>query len=664
MPFFFETEMSLFIGIIILLTTLALLLPVNSKKTVSLSVIVFVSAITGFRALHVIFSGVTVHYPFPLIGNSIFVIDSLSAFFVIVINVTAITSVIYANSYLKGIIERKTKAEASIHYLAFLTLYFSMLLLCLVRDGFIFLIAWELMAISSFVLVIFDASEKKILNTGINYLIQMHVSLFLILTGFLMVEKYTGILGFDGLPAYFLHHSNILLFLIFFAGFGIKAGFIPLHTWLPEAHPAAPSHVSGFMSGVMIKMGIYGILRVAMSLQFDYVTIGTIVLIVSMATGIYGVMFAIVQHDIKRLLAYHSIENIGIIGIGIGVGLIGIGTANTLLMVLGFVGALLHVLNHSLFKSLLFFTAGAVYKSTHILNIERLGGVIKQMPKTSLLFLLGALAISGLPPFNGFISEYLIYSGLFTGIHAYSPFQVVLFATSIIALTLIGGLAVFCFTKVFGVAFLGEPRTSFEAHEANKQMLFPGYIAALLIVMIGLFPVLFVKPVTAVVVNSFTLSGRHIYSPLCFCNLNNISRISGTFILITALLLIIRYFLIKKKTTAAGPTWGCGYTAGNPAHQYTSTSFSAEFAKLSHPVIKTRRSFNAVAEEEIFPESRSFEVHRIDKIKENWIDRWANFFVKGLRRIAVLQTGKMQHYVLYALLLLILLVVLTFLNVL
>jgi formate hydrogenlyase subunit 3/multisubunit Na+/H+ antiporter MnhD subunit len=269
------------------------------------------------------------------------------------------------------------------------------------------------MTLSSFLLVLFDAEERVTLKAGINYLIQMHVGWLFLLVGFLVAGQPTGQPGFDSLGGYFANHSNWFVFLLFFIGFGIKAGFIPLHTWLPQAHPAAPSHVSAVMSGVMIKMGIYGLFRVLTHIQEGLLVIGLIILVVSIVSGLLGVIMAISQHDLKRLLAYHSIENIGIIGIGTGLGVIGIATANPILAMLGLAGGLLHVLNHSLFKSLLFFTAGSVYQSTQTRTIERLGGLIRRMPLTGLFFLIGAIAICGLPPFNGFISEYLIYLGMF-----------------------------------------------------------------------------------------------------------------------------------------------------------------------------------------------------------------------------------------------------------
>src|SRR5659263_590716 len=211
------------------------------------------------------------------------------------------------------------------------------------------------------------------------------------------------------------------------------------------------------MSGVMIKMVIYGILRVLISVQSDLLLIGIIILIISLLSGVLGVMMAIVQHDLKRLLAYHSIENIGIIGIGIGLGMIGLATGNTALAILGLAGGLLHVLNHSLFKSLLFFSAGSVYQATHTRNIEHLGGLMKKMPYTAFLFLIGSLAICGLPPFNGFISEYLIYMGMFKSLSAANLYQSILILGTIVGLSLIGGLAIFCFTKAFELHFLESP---------------------------------------------------------------------------------------------------------------------------------------------------------------------------------------------------------------
>ena len=251
-------------------------------------------------------------------------------------------------------------------------------------------------------------------------------------------------------------------------------------------------------------------------LHTEITTIGVIVLLLSLHSGIYGIMLAIMQRDLKRLLAFSSIENIGIIGLGIGLGLIGLGESNTTLIVLGFSGALLHVFNHALFKSLLFFTAGAVYKATHTRNIDNLGGLIHKMPKTALLFLLGALSITAMPPFNGFISEMVIFSGFFNGIQSHSPFLIILFVTAIIGLAFISGMAVFCFTRAFGLTFLGTARSNIHPKESENSMLFPIIALAVLIVTVGLAPVYYLNPILLVVLHSFTDHGQPIFTSVCY----------------------------------------------------------------------------------------------------------------------------------------------------
>jgi formate hydrogenlyase subunit 3/multisubunit Na+/H+ antiporter MnhD subunit len=534
----------------------------------------------------------------------------------------------------------------------------------MIRDGLSFLIVWELMALSSFLLVIFDAEDRNIMKTGISYLIQMHVGMFFILISFLIVDKATGKMSFDALRLYFSNHSNFQLFILFFIGFGIKAGFVPLHTWLPEAHPAAPSHVSGVMSGVMIKMGIYGILRVIMSVQNDLLLIGLIILSISLASGVFGVMMAIVQHDLKRLLAYHSIENIGIIGIGIGLGVIGLATNNTALSLLGFSGGLLHVMNHSLFKSLLFFNAGSVYQATHTRNIEQLGGLMKKMPYTAIFFLIGSLAICGLPPFNGFISEYLIYMGMFKSLSASNLYQSIVILSSIVGLALIGGLAIFCFTKAFGIVFLGEPRSekASMAKEVSRVMIFPQFITVAFIILIGLASILFVKPVFNIISQAFRLHDMTLIANSSVNNLTQISILSGIFVITIVILLVYRHFYLKMKQIDIGPTWGCGYTAGTSKQQYTATSYTYNYNHLAKPLLQTKKIMDDIRDDEIFPGKRTFESHSDDIFKKLLIDKPIDWFSSLLKKIAVMQTGQIQHYILYAFVYMLIVFLLTYFN--
>jgi formate hydrogenlyase subunit 3/multisubunit Na+/H+ antiporter MnhD subunit len=591
-------------------------------------------------------------------------IDKLSAFFILVVNLTVFTGLLYARGYLEPYYKTKNSLRFSIHYLSYLWLYFSMILVVMIRDGLSFLIMWEIMALSSFLLVIFDAEDRNVMKTGVNYLIQMHVGMFFILIAFLMVGNATGRMSFDMLGLYFSTRSNLLLFILFFTGFGIKAGFIPLHTWLPQAHPAAPSHVSGVMSGVMIKMGIYGIFRVLMSVQSDLFAIGIIILVISLISGILGVMMAIVQHDLKRLLAYHSIENIGIIGIGTGLGVIGLATANPALSLLGFSGGLLHVLNHSLFKSLLFYNAGSVYQATHTRNIEQLGGLMKKMPFTAVFFLIGSLAICGLPPFNGFISEYLIFLGMFKSLANANLYQSIVVMGSLVGLALIGGLAVFCFTKAFGIAFLGEPRSvnAANAIEVRKNMIYPQYIIIAFILLIGLASVYFVKPVFNLVSQAFNITDVLAVQSASVSNLTQISLIGGIFILTIVALLVYRYFHLKTKQIETGPTWGCGYTAATHKHQYTATSYADNFIHLANPLLRTKKVILNIKAEDIFPVKRNFEIKSYDFFKRYLVDMPINFLLELLKKIAVMQTGQIQHYILYLFIYMLILFMLSYLN--
>ncbi len=366
-------------------------------------------------------------------------IDGLSAWFILIINFTSVTGAIYGTGYLKEY--QNSKQKLSLHWALFAVFHLSMVWVCLLQNGFAFLIAWEIMSLSSMMLVIFDGHKSKTIKAGLNYLVQMHISVVFLTIGFIWVYMETGSLEFDAISTFFSTRPNLWLFLVFFVGFGLKAGFIPLHSWLPHAHPAAPSHVSGVMSGVIVKLGIYGIFRIISFMKADYLLIGEVVVSISILTALYGILNAAVHRDFKRMLAYCTIENIGIIGIGIGLGLMGIGNNSQVLYFLGFGGALLHVLNHSLFKSLLFFSAGSVYQQTHTRNMDKLGGLIKQMPQTAVLFLIGAVAIAGIPPFNGFVSEFIIYSGLVEGLKLGDLSQTSLIVLTFAGLSIIGGIS-------------------------------------------------------------------------------------------------------------------------------------------------------------------------------------------------------------------------------
>jgi hydrogenase-4 component B len=610
---------------------------------ISVTTLWAINSLSSSEPINILFSFIF-HLPVYII------IDRLSAFFILVINFTMLTGLLFASGYLKPYYEKKSTSEIAFHFFNYLWLHMSMLFVCMFRDALAFLIAWEVMSLSSFFLVIFESEKEETLRTGIKYLIQMHIGFAFIFIGFLFANQQSdAAFNFDGLSSYFYSHRPLFLFLLFFTGFGIKAGFIPLHTWLPHAHPAAPSHVSGVMSGVMIKMGIYGILRVLTYIHTDLIPIGLFLLSVSLLSGILGVTLAIVQHDLKKLLAYHSIENIGIIGIGIGLGILGIALNIPVLAVLGFAGGILHILNHSLFKSLLFYASGNVYSQTHTRVIDQLGGLIKKMPKTAIFFLLGALAICGLPPFNGFISEFLIYSGMFKSMHNGDLQTNLVILGSIVGLVLIGGLAIFCFTKVFSVVFLGSARKSNTdtATEVGTNMLLPNLLISAMILLIGFLPFLIIKPLGNIV--SIFVKDTSILKTTTV-SLVNISMSSLVILTIVSVLWFLRSRVQKRSKISFGPTWSCGYTGANPAiHQYTAASFANNLQELAGSVTHIKKSFNNLTEEDIFPKKQKFETHTSDTFELNLVKIPARKILAFLKKSAIFQTGNLQHYLLYAL---------------
>ena len=417
-----------------------------------------------------------------------FQIDTLSAFFLMAIFAVSMLAALYSYHYMDNH-DKALRTAAS--YLFFSLLVVSMALVVTAANLITFMLTWEIMSLSSFFLVIFNYESVENRKAGYLYFVFSQVGAMFILAAFGVMYAHTGSLDFTEAAA-LPEAAKILVFVLAFIGFGSKAGVFPFHVWLPHAHPAASSHISAVMSGVMIKTGIYGILRIYALLDWHTPAFGTIVLVAGMVSGILGVVYALGQHDLKRLLAYHSVENIGIILIGIGIGMIGVAAGKPVMAVFGFAGGLLHVLNHALFKSLLFMGAGMVLHKTGTRSIDLLGGLVKKMKITGVTFLIGSLAISGLPPFNGFVSEFLIYVGGFNGV-VLGNADFVLSLLAIISLAIIGGLALACFTKVVGVVFQGEPRSAAarDVDEKGITMLVPMLVLAAACIVIGVFPGIF-----------------------------------------------------------------------------------------------------------------------------------------------------------------------------
>ncbi len=575
--------------------------------------------------------------------------DYLSAWFIIIINFTFLTGAWYGIHYMKKYIEQRS--NLILHGITFILVYTALINICITQNAIVFLVMWEIMALGSFMMIIFEHYKKATLKAGINFLIQSHFSMLFLTIAFIWIKVKTGSFDFEAITTYTALHPamGIGLFVILFIGFAIKAGFVPFHTWLPLAHPAAPAHISGIMSGVIIKIGIYGILRMILLIKTDLSAIGYFIIIISSITGVYGVMLAIVQHNLKKLLAYHSIENIGIIGIGIGLGCLGTGVDNPWLVAAGFGGALLHTLNHSLFKSLLFFSAGNIYQATNTMSIESLGGLMKRMPRTSVLFLIGSLAICGLPPFNGFISEFFIYSGLFKGFQSNDFIFIIVMLFTILAMVMIGGFAIICFTKAFGVVFLGKSRNNQPDDSIHEKKLstLPLFVIAMAIVIIGIAPFLFSSMLKNTVglyqlneslVTSFSLDTT--IKSLVF-----IGWYSLGFIVLTTLFLFIRHRITLACTNKIDNTWNCGYIGDGKKMQYSASSFIRTYRKLSEPILFIKKDKKIASG--IYPGPIEQVTHPYDKIEFAFIDKPIQLYKRFLNNFLFLQNGNIQSYILY-----------------
>ena len=597
----------------------------------------------------------------PFFGEESLAVDKLSALMLIIIAVASVATVLYSKGYVAGYLERYSEAHISMHYTALVTLVVSMMLVVVSSGGFSFLFAWELMTIASFMLILFEADRQEVRRAALNYLVMMHIGFLFLVVGFVMLYNVAGSANFAAINAYYEHANLLPLFVILFIGFGMKAGLFPMHIWLPEAHPAAPSHVSAIMSGVMIKTGVYGIIRIMQveELRADMLfTIGLIVLVSGAVTGLWGVILAAMQNDIKRLLAYSSIENVGVILIGLGIAAVGHAAGSPLVGMCGMCGALLHMVNHSLFKTMLFFSAGNIYSKMHTTAMNQMGGLAKHMPITAILMLFATVAICALPPLNGFVSELLIYIGMFNGVS--NGYEVLYSVTGIIVLSLIGGIVVLAFTKLYSVVFLGSPRSHHvaESTEVDSLRIVAMSIPAAFILIIGLAPQYVIIPISHVaeeVTNSVNTIAVEHFAP----TLESLSYVSIAFILVVTLLFFIKRRAQRNRTIAEGPTWGCGFTAVNTRMQYTGESFSEGLENIGKPLMKNTVDGRAVDKDEIFPLPHRYRIRHKDKV-DSLLGRW---WVQMMHRINEyvmrLRTGKVNNYITFALLFFVVVLILT-----
>jgi formate hydrogenlyase subunit 3/multisubunit Na+/H+ antiporter MnhD subunit len=615
-------------------------------------------------------------------GSLILGLDGLSAFFCLPVLLISPLAALYGCEYLA----HEKKSLGSVLFFCNV-LIASMLLLMAARNGLLFLVVWEIMAVSSFFLVVFDDEHAPVREAGWTYLIATHIGTGGLLVFFALLGKQAGSLDFEAMAAAKLAPAMAtVLFALAVTGFGSKAGFIPMHVWLPEAHPAAPSHVSALMSGVMIKTGIYGLLRALTLLGAPQGSWGWALVIIGLVSGLLGVVLALAQNDIKRLLAYCSVENIGVITLGIGTGILGLAWHQNGLVLLGFGGGILHVLNHAVFKSLLFFGAGSIVHATGTRDMNQLGGLFKSMRWTGLTFLVACAAISGLPPFNGFVSEFLIYVAGFSGVRTGATETVVLAILVTGGLAMIGGLAAACFTKAFGILFLGEPRSdrAIGTHEAGAAMRWPMAVLAVACLGIGLLaptalrtalpavrmmadtqttdPSIQAVPASepwrwfSLYANEPSSDARSFFdASTAVGSLTAIVSASlGLLILVTGLFLIRRR-LPRGREEAATGTWDCGYARPTARMQYTATSFAQPLTHLFRLLLGTRKPSSLP--QGFFPKDASFETHTPDAAREWLFAPLFRAIDRGVAPIRRMQHGRVHGYLLYIAIVLILLLI-------
>jgi hydrogenase-4 component B len=561
-------------------------------------------------------------------------LDALSAFFAVLLTLVGGATTIYGTSYWSESVHPQSAPAGRLWWGVLIT---SLIVVLLQSNGLHFLIAWEFFTLASYFLITLDRRSIEVRKAGWLYLAASHVGTLCLFAFFALLASRVG--GWDLGPL--KNHSDLApLFWLLLVGFGIKSGVFPLHVWLPSAHANAPSHVSAILSGVTIKMGIYGLLRFSGWLPVPEAAAWTIV-VAGLASAVFGVAFALGQHDLKRLLAYHSVENIGIILIGIGFSMVASIHGGNAWGYLFFAGGLLHVWNHGLFKSLLFLGAGSVLHSTGTRQMSRLGGLWKQMPWTTGFFFLGAAAISGLPPLNGFISEWLIFLGFFDAASQHgSVYWTALPGAVFLGMT--GALALACFVKVCGVVFLGSPRSSLpQLHECNWGMRGPMLALSLACLAIGLFPAFVYNPLIQVIaVVNPALKPGFSSAPLEVLGVCHLALVF--FATLAALFL---WKKVRSNGLRRNVTWDCGFSAPNPRMQYTAESFAQIitdwFSWILKPVL--HRHIPEIP----FPSKASHSSHTPETVLEKWIGPLAAGVMVLSNTVRRLQHGRVQSYLFY-----------------
>jgi hydrogenase-4 component B len=580
----------------------------SQASATALVLVSLLPTLRGEAALEVV-------WPWPSPIHSIaFRVDALGAFFLAWSLPMTFLGTLYAVGYLRPYFHRGRNGGS--HFALLNLVCLSFVLIYSVQNSLVFLLGWEIAAVAAWLLVIWDYGNQKIRFAGFNYLVSTHVGLFVLVAAFMLLHSETRSMDFVSFGQFLSRPSPLrgTIFLLLGVSFALKSAFFPFHTWLPRAHSAAPAHVSALMSGVIHKAGLFAFLRFTLLMGKPEEWMGWTVLSFGLLSAFFGILYTTTQRDLKRLLGYSSTENVGIAAIGFGVGYLGWAWGVPSLAICGFAGGLLHILNHAFFKCLLFYAAGSVYRATHTIDIERLGGLAKRIPLTATLFLIGALSIAALPPLNGFVSEFLVYSALLSGSAPTGQANILLIAFAAV-LAFVGAVSALSMTRAFGLTFLGSPRdaTVHVSEEAPASMWGPMGLHALGAIAFGLVPQLalgVISPTLRLFSLGHDLSGvQAAVAPLALANP----------LLAAALGCAGGLAWYLGRTAKRSATWGCGYTAASPRMQYTGSSFSQQFVRLFEAFLPSARRERLP--DETFPQHASHvATHHFDAVERRMFE--------------------------------------------
>jgi hydrogenase-4 component B len=511
-----------------------------------------------------------------------FRLDALGAFFLSWSLPMTLLGAVYAVGYLRQYFDGPR--QVGVHFGLLNMISLSFIMVYTGEHAVTFLMGWEIAALSAWLLVIWDYTNQKVRFAGFNYLVSTHIGLIFLVAAFMILYTQTQSWYLADFGHWMSAHPGTVrntVFLLLVTSFGLKSAFFPFHSWLPRAHAAAPANVSALMSGVIHKAGLFALLHFLLVSGKPDAWMGWFLIAFSCTSAVIGALYTVGQRDLKRLLGYSSTENVGIAGIGFGVGCLGLSWDNASLVALGFGGGMLHILNHAFFKCQLFYAAGCVYQAKHSVDMERLGGLARLMPFTALCFLVGGVAISALPPFNGFASEFLIYSGLFTG-DAVGIWPKLVLAGAATLLAFVGAVSALSITRAFGVIFMGSSRddTLPAGVEPSLWMRVPMGLHAAGSMLLGLVPVLGLALVAAPA-SLFLRASAPAAAAQALQQLHDVLTRVGWISVSVAALVAVFWLLtgaLRRQQPQAGPTWGCGYTAGSARLQYTGEGFSKDFA--------------------------------------------------------------------------------------